>query len=223
MRSTATRKPKKSILLRSVPRRGGPEGRDTKRAILYTTGLLALCMFAVPMVAAENGPEHPDNDHDNDDSAPAPTTTTAVATSAVPGDSSFARSQGSTSTFDQSVSIPADNVIAALALSHGGFGRPISVWDIANVHQAGSFSSFANQNVGLSSNDVLLALALGNRGFGTSSLFGVSPFFGTGFGSPVFVHSFGSPFVGSGFHTCFGTAHDRLLAWELGLRSTWAC
>lgn len=93
----------------------------------------------------------------------------------------------------QTISIPTDNVLLALAAG----GSP-SIGDVANIHRSTTASSAVSSNANIATNDALLALALGNGGstFAARSLLLGTSGFGLGslgtFGSLGTLGTFGT-------------------------------
>lgn len=102
-------------------------------------------------------------------------------------------SSSSSSSFRQTVDIPRDNVLAALAL---GVRGSHAIDHVANIERSGVIDRSFHRDFDLSDDDALLLLALGrDGGFGLRH---------SGFGDPFFGHGFGHGF---GFRDPF--LHDR--------------
>lgn len=82
-----------------------------------------------------------------------------LATGAAAADSVSSQQNSETTRDTQTVSIPTDNVLLALALG----GSP-TLADVANVHHTTTATSSLTTNRDISTNDALLALALQNGG-----------------------------------------------------------
>lgn len=103
----------------------------------------------------------------------------ALAAPFAAADTTSSTSSSSQSSVSQSVSIPQENVLAALALGGGGF---LTLNQIADINRQASVSSTFDRSLSLDENDVLLALALRNNGAFGGSFLG-NGFFGTSFNS----------------------------------------
>lgn len=124
----------------------------------------------------------------------------AGAAMLIPGIASATSSSTSTATTTtgthQTVDIPTDNVLLALAIDPNP-----SLGDVANIHRSTSSSDSVSSNSNIGTNDALLAIALGRGGsdFATRNLlfdngFGFSSGFDTGFGTGFGTLGF-SPFL----------------------------
>src|SRR5581483_5122035 len=113
-------------------------------------------------------------------------------TGAASADSNSAATNTASSSVSQTVDIPTDNVLLALALDSSP-----SIWDVANIHQAVTNSGSVSQSNHIGTNDALLALALGNGGVGFGSR---SVLFNSGLGLNDFgtlgaFNTFNNPFL----------------------------